>query len=146
MHQKHSQRVEISKIFWGSMPPDPPRWAVGICPLPNCCHSKGLSPPTIATCSPPLLDPYQCMKEVSCSLSYHEQTGNSRYRLIYSITVAARLYVHLTECACVKACCNSSDNSNTNYFRVLFLWRTLAKIIIFLVSVKLDVIRYCSVI
>ena len=30
LHHKRSQRVEISKIFWGSMPPDLPRWAVDI--------------------------------------------------------------------------------------------------------------------
>ena len=41
----------------------------------------------------------------------------------------------------MKACSNSLDTSNANYFRVL-LQRTLAKIIIFLVSVKLEVIRY----
>ena len=59
------------------------------------------------------------LKEAGCSLSHHEQGAPPEYRLIFSISAAARSHVHLTECACVKVCSNSSDTSNADYFRVL---------------------------
>ena len=59
LHQKRSQGVEISNIFSGSMPPDPlgGLWAhAHSLTVVRQYTVKGLSPPTFATCSPPLQD------------------------------------------------------------------------------------------
>ena len=47
MHQKHSQRIKISKIFWGSMPPDPlgGLWAYAHSLTVITVHSRKSEPP-----------------------------------------------------------------------------------------------------
>ena len=55
MHQKRSQSQSFQN-FLGEHAPRPPRWAVAICPQPNCCHStqSKVWAPTFVACSLPL--------------------------------------------------------------------------------------------